>query len=168
MIKTLTEKEVLKILKIKDFRHLTKEKVINLSSMLDRMDPEVAKKAIEQFPAFATTAKEILDNYEDIIDKSLEKNNDSVKNYYSSFDAQISALKDELKKENLSFDEKKEFLDRLLEISKMIGEKDSENKKFIAYMATLGTFATVATVAILASTLGGNTKIDLNDANDIL
>ena len=46
MRKLLSEKKVLKKLGIDDFRHMTKNKVIKLVSMLDRVDPEVAKKAI--------------------------------------------------------------------------------------------------------------------------
>ena len=45
MARSLTEQKVLKKLGIDDFRHLTKDKVITMASMLDRMDPEVAKKA---------------------------------------------------------------------------------------------------------------------------
>ena len=60
MSQTLTEQKVLKKLDIDDFRHLTKDKVITMASMLDRMNPEVAKKALEQFPDFAATAKEML------------------------------------------------------------------------------------------------------------
>ncbi|WP_278246233.1 hypothetical protein [Terrisporobacter othiniensis] len=33
-----------KKLNIEDFRHITKDKVITMSSMLDKMDPEVDKK----------------------------------------------------------------------------------------------------------------------------
>lgn len=32
---------------------MTKDKVMTMVTMLDRMDPEVAKKALEQFPEFA-------------------------------------------------------------------------------------------------------------------
>lgn len=53
MNKTLTEKQVLKKLGIPDFRHLSKEKMIKLATMLPHMDPEVAKKALEQFPELA-------------------------------------------------------------------------------------------------------------------
>lgn len=44
----MSEAKVLKKLDIADFRHLTKDKVIKMASMLDKMDPEVAKKALEQ------------------------------------------------------------------------------------------------------------------------
>lgn len=47
----LSEKKVLKKLGIEDFRHMTKDKIVQFASMLPQMDPEVAKKALEQFPA---------------------------------------------------------------------------------------------------------------------
>ena len=46
MSRTLTEKKVLNKLGIDSFREITKEKVIEMVSMYDKMDPEVAKKAI--------------------------------------------------------------------------------------------------------------------------
>lgn len=43
----MSEAKVLKKLDIADFRHLIKDKVIKMASMLYKMDPEVAKKALE-------------------------------------------------------------------------------------------------------------------------
>ena len=60
MSKTLTEQKVLKKLGIPDFRHMTKDKVVRFASMLPKMNPEVAKKALEQFPEFAASTKEIV------------------------------------------------------------------------------------------------------------
>lgn len=58
MKRTLSEKKVLKKLGIPDFRHMTKDKVVEFASMLSRMDPEVAKKALEQFPEYAKNVLE--------------------------------------------------------------------------------------------------------------
>ena len=74
MGRTLNEKRVLKKLGIDDFRHLTKDKVMEMASLLDKMDPEVAKKAIEQFPDFANTMREVFGVYKALLDKSLEIN----------------------------------------------------------------------------------------------
>lgn len=65
----MSEAKVLKKLDIADFRHLTKDKVIKMASMLDKMDPEVAKKALEQFPEFVNTTKEMLTEYKESLDK---------------------------------------------------------------------------------------------------
>lgn len=41
--KQLTEQEVLEILDIPDFRHMSKDKVMKFASELPNMDPQVAK-----------------------------------------------------------------------------------------------------------------------------
>lgn len=167
MTRTLTEQKVLKKLGIDDFRHLTKDKVLTMVSMLDKMDPDVAKKAIEQFPEFAYTMKDILQDYKQTLDKTLEENDESVKSYYSSCDAIISSLQKELDKENLSFDDKKYIIEKMIEVNKMKGDKDSENKKFLATKAAVGVAAVGVVAGVLATTLGGNTKIEMNDEEEL-
>lgn len=167
MSKSLTELKVLKKLNIEDFRHLTKGKVITMASMLDKMDPEVAKKALEQFPDFSNTAKDMLNGYKDTLDKGLEANRESVQSYYDSCNSIIEGLQKLLDDENLSFEERKYIIDKMLEISKMMGEKDSENKKFITTIAVVGGLAVVGAIAALASSIGGNTKVETNDIDTL-
>ena len=52
MKRTISEQKALKLLNIPDFRHLTKDKIVEFASLLYRMDPEVAKKALEQIPEY--------------------------------------------------------------------------------------------------------------------
>ena len=167
MSKPLTEQKVLKKLGIEDFRHLTKDKVITMASMLDKMSPEVAKKAIEQFPNFFNTMKEILHDYKESLDKAQETNADSVKSFYDSCDMIISSLQKELEKNDLNFEEKKFIIDKMMEVNRMKGEKDSENKKFIATMALFGMAATAIVAGVLSSALGGNTKIEMQDNDNL-
>lgn len=56
MQRTISEQRVLKQLGITDFRHMTKGKVVRFASMLSYMDLDVAKKVLEQFPAFKDLA----------------------------------------------------------------------------------------------------------------
>lgn len=60
MERTLTEQKVLKQLDITDFRHMTKDKVVEFASLLPRMAPEVAEKALAQFPEYARMATEMV------------------------------------------------------------------------------------------------------------
>ena len=163
MNKTLTEQKVLKKLGIEDFRHLTKDKVIIMASMLDKMEPEVAKKAIEQFPNFSNTMKEILHEYKESLDKAQEANAESVKSFYDSCDMIINSLQKELEKDNQTFEERKYIIDRMMEVAKMKGDKDSENKKFILTMVVTGVVALGTAATVLLSALGGNTKIEMQD-----
>ena len=134
-----------------------------MASMLDKMDPEVAKKALEQFPEFAATTKGMLMEYKETLDKGLESNKESVQAYYNSCNSTIASLQKQLEDENLSFEDRKYIIDRMLEVSRMIGEKDSENKKFIAALAVIGAAVACVATAVLASALGGNTQIEAND-----
>ena len=111
--------------------------------------------------------KEILQDYKLSLDKALEENSESVKSYYESCDMTIRSLQKELEKEELSFDERKDFIDKMIEVNKMKGYKDSENKKFIATLALVA-LAGIGTIAGgLASTLGGNTKLEMNDEDNM-
>ncbi len=166
MSRSLTEKQVLKKLKIDDFRHMTKDKVIAMASMLDRMDPEVAKKAIEQFPDFANTMKEVLVQYRENLDALLKENGDSVRAYYDSCDVILSSLQKELEREELSFEERKYIIDKMLEVNQMKGMKDTENKKFLATLAMCGVAAVTMVAGTLATVLGTNTQIASNDDDD--
>ena len=166
MINTMmSEAKVLKKLDIADFRHLTKDKVIKMASMLDKMDPEVAKKALEQFPEFANTTKEMLSEYKESLDKGLESNNESVKAVYDTYNAIIASLQKELANENLTFEQKKYIIEQMKDVAEKVDKKDTENKRFIASMATLATIVVGGTVAVLASVLGGNTQIETDDIN---
>lgn len=166
MSQSLTEEKVLKKLHIEDFRHLTKDKVIKMASLIDRMDPEVAKKALEQFPEFASTAKEMLVEYKNTLDKGLDNNKESVQIYYDSCQSIIKALEKQLEDDTLAFEERKYVIDKMLEVSRIMGDKDSENKKFIVTMAITGVAALGAVAMALASALGGNTEIDTDNNVD--
>lgn len=161
----MSEAKVLKKLDIADFRHLTKDKVIKMASMLDKMDPEVAKKALEQFPEFANTTKEMLSEYKESLDKGLESNNESVKAVYDTYNAIIASLQKELENENLTFEQKKYIIEQMKDVAEKVDKKDTENKRFIAGMAALATIVVGGTVAVLASVLGGNTQIESDDIN---
>lgn len=164
----MSEAKVLKKLDIVDFRHLTKDKVIKMASMLDKMDPEVAKKALEQFPEFANTTKEMLTEYKVSLDKGLESNNESVKAVYDTYNAIITSLQKELENENLTFEQKKYIIEQMKDVAEKVDKKDTENKRFIAGMATLATIVVGGTVAVLASVLGGNTQIETDDIDKIV
>lgn len=160
MARTLSEIQVLKRLDIADFRHLTKEKVMSMATMLDKMDPEVAKKALEQFPEFATTMKQILSEYKQSLDEGLSYNAESVKSYYYTCDAIIASCQKELEKEHLGIEERSYILEQMVLVARMKGDKDTENKRFVVTMSVLGLTAVGLTAGALLTALGGNIKID--------
>lgn len=164
----MSEAKVLKKLDITDFRHLTKDKAIKMASMLDKMDSEVAKKALEQFPEFTNTTREMLSEYKESLDKGLEFNNESVKAVYDTYNAIIVLLQKELENENLTFGQKKYIIEQMKDVAEKVDKKDTENKRFIAGMATLATIVVGGTVVALTSVLGGNIQVETDAIDKIV
>ena len=160
MQRSLTETQVLKKLNIEDFRHLTKDKVISMATMLDKMDPEVAKKALEQFPEFANTMRQILSDHKQSLDEGMRQNAEGVKSYYDTCDVIISSCQKQLEQEDLSFEERRFILEQMVLVAKMKGEKNTEDKKFIVMMSVIGLTAIGLTAGALITALGGNFKVD--------
>jgi molecular chaperone GrpE (heat shock protein) len=134
---------------------------MTFASMLQNMDPEVAKKALEQFPEFAKMMLEVMSEYKSVLEKSLDDNSESSQQCYDIYNRVLDALKSCLDKEDLSFEEKKYYLDSMKEIAKMAESKDSENKNFNWKIISAGAFVVTAVVSIGASLLGGNSNFKL-------
>ena len=167
MQRNLTETQVLKKLNIEDFRHLTKDKVILMATMLDKMDPEVAKKALEQFPEFAGTMRQIFSEYKKSLDEGLKQNAEGVKSYYDTCDKIVTSCQRQLEKEDLPFEERRFILEKMLEVAKMKGEKNTEDKKFIVTMSAIGLAAVGLTAGVLLTALGCNFKVDTDSVKKL-
>ena len=161
MSKELSEAEVLKKLDIPDFRHMTKDKIINFASMLENMDPEVAKKAIEQFPDFAKMTLQAFKEYRTVLEKTLDASKESSEDCFKLFDKVITALEKCASQEGITFEEKKYYLDNMIEIVRMVEKKDSENKLFYWKIIGAGTVAVISIIGLSAAVLGGKIDIDL-------
>ena len=154
----MSEKKILKKMGIPDFRHMTKDKIVQLATMLPYMDPEVAKKALEQFPAFKELAVGILQEYNSTIDRILTGNSTSQDAFYMASTSIISSLQKELEKEELTVEEKKHIEDKMLKIAGMISEKDSENKGFLLKIIAATGFFALGIMGTAAAVLGSNTQ----------
>lgn len=161
MSKILTEAQVLEKLNIPDFRHLSKDNIMSFASMIQNMDPEVAKKALEQFPDFTKTVLDALKDFKGVIDKSFDDDKESANQCYALYDRVQTALEKCLDNETLSFEERKYYIEQMKEVAQLATDKDSEGKKFKwANIAAFGTVAVAAATA-MAAILGGNTDFEL-------
>lgn len=151
---------------ITDFRHMTKDKIVKFASMLPYMDPEVAKKALEQFPAFKDLASDLVTQYKGIIDKAIDGNEVSQKAFYDACNSIIQSLQKELEDEDITAEEKDRIEDKMIKVAQMIGEKDSENKGFLLKCLGIGAFVVTIVGGAAAAILGSNTQISQNDDYD--
>lgn len=164
----LTEQKVLDKLQIEDFRHLSKDKVIEFVSMVPDMDPEVAKAAISQFPEFSITVKSIMVDYKEELETALKNNDDSVKAYYDVCKSILNSLDRMLDNDELSYEEKMQIIDKMQEVQKMMSNKDTENKKFLRDMATIAGLVVVTVAGTMAALLGGDSDFKLPTKKDWL
>lgn len=166
MGRLLSEEKVLKKLGIPDFRHMTKDGIIKFASMLPKMDPEVAKKALEQFPEFAKSTAEIVAYYKEAVTKAFEENTTSLMSFYAMCDNICDTLKKELEDNELTFEEKSIIIDKMIELAKMKAAKDTENKKFILEMVGKITLGVIGAVGVVAAVLGLQTDATASSYDD--
>lgn len=156
MKKSYTEMQVLKKLDIPDFRHMTKDKVIAFASMLPNMNPEVAKKALEQFPDFASTSLDIMKEYKNIIEAVMEDDRESTQACYDIYNRIMDSLEKMLENENLNFDEQCYILEQMKIVADDVARKDSEkannHMKLISIVGGIGAIV----IGILGSAIGVN------------
>lgn len=166
MSRPYTELQVLKKLDIPDFRHLTKDKVIAFASMIPKMDPEVAKKALEQFPNFASTSLDIMKEYRGIIETTLADDRDSTQKCYEMYDRVMNSLEKILQEEELSFDEKTYILDQMKLVADEVSRKDYEKSSNRLKLLGIAGGVAASIVAVLGSIIGSNIITSKNDDLD--
>ena len=154
MSRELSEKKVLKKLGIDDFTQMTKNQIIDLAGMMDRMSPEVAQKAMEQFPEFSNASREMLLDYKDSLDKTIASNDKSMESFYKNCTAIIDSLQKELDNDKLTFKEKKYIIEQMKDIADMMDRKDSENKVLLTSLASFATIAVSAAVLGVTALIG--------------
>ena len=143
---------------------VTKEKIIEFASMLPNMDPEVAKKALEQFPEFKNLAIEVVKQLQTSVEAGIRSNDSSQKAFYDACTETIETLKNELLDKDLSPEQEREVRENILYILNLMYDKDTENKAFL--LKTVKTIGIVAAAVVLAaSSLLGN---DIKGVGDLM
>lgn len=160
MRRPYTEQQVLKKLDIPDFRHMGKEKTMALASMIHKMDPEVAKKALEQFPNFASTSFDIIKEYRGALERMLDDEKEDANTVYDAYFRIMDSLEKMLETNDLTFEQKTYIIEQMKTVADEISKKDKE--KTITRLKYAGMFGGMiaGTVITLASALGSNMLAD--------
>lgn len=149
------EKRVLKKLGIKDFRYMTKDKIVQFASMLPQMNPEVAKAALSQFPDFVDLAKSMIGELRWMNDKNMNLANNSQDHFYQVCNSILETLKLELEKDNLTPEDRNKVIDQMIQVADMLNKKDSEVKRLAKHaqdgLMVMAGLALVAGAAILGA-----------------
>lgn len=155
----LSESRVKEILDIDDFRHMTKNGAIEFVSMMSQMEPEVALKALEQFPDLAKTVASWASDYKDTMVKALDVNAEESKQIIASLQATIDQLNDRLGRDDLSSEEFRGIVDGARTIQEMILKLHEGNQKHDINVLRIGVSTLAVLGAIVVTALGASGRI---------
>lgn len=162
------ERQALRKLDIPDFRHITKDKLMQFVSMTSKMDPEVAKAAINQFPDFANLVKGSLVDYKEILMETLSQDSEADQRVFSFYDSVRSAIENTLYGEDLKFEQKQWCIEQLQELADQFSAQERANKRHRFEVVASAAAAILGTLGIAASLLGGSSQIsDSSGSEDI-
>jgi hypothetical protein len=130
-VKYGNEIEVKKALGIDSFRNLSRDNVMHFAAMMPDMDKEVALKIVEQFPEFKAFALDAVNVMQKAQENALADNKESQAQVHQAWHEVREILKGQLGDEDLTWEQKKEILDLIVETARQESAKDSENKTFL-------------------------------------
>lgn len=166
MTRKLSEKQVLKKLDIPDFRHMTKEKTVTLVSMMDRLDPAVAIKAVEQFPELAGMLVTGYKEHQQAQARASDSNDASNKQAMDTIDKAVEIISGQLEQDDLTPEERTQLMQNFMSLVREQSRKDSENKNFNLKLVGMASLTLVSLAALAVAALGVNAQVTDTDADD--
>lgn len=161
MKRSLTEDKVLRKLDIPDFRHMTKDKVVSFVSMLPQMDPEVAKRALEQFPAFAETSLAIVNCLRENLGDIVDSNAANAAEFNARCQDALNALETLLLRDDLSDAGREQAINGIMGVLELMREFDRENKAFLKGL--LQDILAVSLIIVICLTIPLGLKLNTSD-----
>jgi len=159
--RSLTEDKVLRKLDIPDFRHMTKDKVVSFVSMLPQMDPEVAKRALEQFPAFAETSLAIVNCLRENLGDIVDSNAANAAEFNARCQEALNALETLLLRDDLSDAGREQAINGIMGVLELMREFDRENKAFLKGL--LQDILAVSLIIVICLTIPLGLKLNTSD-----
>ena len=150
----VSEEKVKKALKIDSFRNLSKDKIVEFVSLIPQMDKEVAISIINQFPNYTEYATNIVEQLRIECDHVLQSNDQSQLEAINGYKTLLDDFGEELKKDGKTFEERKYWAEKMVEVANCISTKDTEHKKFLLDVVRGVSFA-VGGLAILGAAILG-------------
>ena len=153
------EKRVLDLMKKDNFRGISKDNVMQLVSILDKVDPEVAKAIIAQMPEVVRGVVENERAYAGVLEKGIESCNTSTSSCFQTEDEIVKALQKEIDKEETTFEQKQYYFDKMAEAAERKEEKDTEHKNMVLTILKYGGEALAIGLLITAGVFIGKADI---------
>ncbi|MFE2346120.1 hypothetical protein [Kitasatospora cineracea] len=116
---------------IQSWRNLSKDKVLKFAAAMPEMATEARIKLIEQFPTFKDLGKANIKAVKEAHESTVAANENSQNHFFQAAQDQRDALRADLGRDDLTWDQREALHDRLGQNVRQVGDKDSENKQFL-------------------------------------
>lgn len=145
-----SEVQVREALGLPDWRHLRKEHLLQLLSMMSDMDADVAATVLGQLPDIAAFARAALEDVSKSYDTALASNARSMEMLHEVQMQRLELLRAELGKD-VSPEDRLRLLAEVRDVHASAQAKDTENKAFLAEQFDKKLWVAVAGVAALGA-----------------
>lgn len=154
------EEDVKKAMGIVDWRHASKDKILDLASSLQNLDKDTAIELLQKFPRLADVIESGQNSFWKLQDRVVSSNESSGKDLSEAFSDQRRMLEEELKRPGLSDDERRQLRDEYKENVDKQAAKDSDNKKFLENMQKNAIVVVGLGIAVAGTVLGAKGKFN--------
>ena len=109
---------------------VTKDKVMEFTSMIPYMEKEVALEIIKQFPVYVEFVESAIENYTQLCKTILETNKEEYEQAVHAHQYVLETFANQLEQENLTEEERREFSEKMMEEADKITELYLQQQKF--------------------------------------
>ena len=153
-----TEAEVKSALGIENFRYLSKDKIMEFISLIPRIDKEVAVAIVNQFPHYSEMAVNMIEQLGILCDSALKEGGASQREAVEAYKMILEVQGEELKREDLTPEQRKSITESMVEVADKIAAKDTEYKSFLINIIKHGSSVVGGVLVLGAVILGVNVK----------
>ncbi len=134
MSKQLSEKEAKQKLNVENWAQMPEEKVPEFISLIPYMDKDVVLAIVNQFPAYSSMVKCLIEELGKSCDAAMKENSASQQQVYSAYRKILDDLGEIIKRENITEEERDRLIDRMIDVADKMSAKDTENKGFLSWL----------------------------------
>ena len=135
---SIAEKKALELMQKDNFRGISKDNVMQLMSILDKVDPEVAKSIIAQLPEAIRGSVELEKAYSTALTKGMESIESTASSCFQTEDEIIQSLKKEVEREDTTFEQKQFYYEKMEAAAIRKESKETEHRDTILTILRYG------------------------------
>ena len=135
---SIAEKKALELMQKDNFRGISKDNVMQLMSILDKVDPEGAKSIIAQLPEAIRGSVELEKAYSTALTKGMESIESTASSCFQTEDEIIQSLKKEVEREDTTFEQKQFYYEKMEAVAIRKESKETEHRDTILTILRYG------------------------------